>query len=108
MCDRLCLMQENAAVLLGKQLKNAQWHRMMSPYWDSLPGMDSGLLCRHLFTEQEAAMLQSKSMVRSYLPVPSASSQKKVPVGYPKILLILPAVVPYKSCIIAVMSRGIG
>ena len=57
-------MQENAAVLLGKQLKDAQWHKMMTPYWNSLPEVNSGLLCRHLFTEQEAAMLQSESMVR--------------------------------------------
>ena len=57
-------MQENAAVLLGKQRKDAQWHNKMSPYWHSLPGMNSGLLCRHLFTEPEAAMLQSESMVR--------------------------------------------
>ena len=64
MCDRLCLLQENAAVLLGKERKDAQWHIRMSPYWDSLPGMNSGLLCRHLFTEHEAAMLQSESMAR--------------------------------------------
>ena len=84
-------MQEHAAVLLGKQLKDAQWHSRMSPYWDSLPGINSSLLCRHLFTEQEAAMLQSKSMVRFYLPDPSASLQCEVPVGHSKTLLILPA-----------------
>ena len=67
-------MQENAAVLLGKHAKDAQWHRMMSPYWDSLPGTDSGLLCRHLFTEHEAAMLQSASMVRFWLAASLSSS----------------------------------
>ena len=74
-------MQEHAAILLGRQSKDAQWHRLMSPYWDSLPGRDSGLLCRHLFTEQEAAMLQSESMVCFCLFILSASLQSKVPLG---------------------------
>ncbi len=57
------LLQENAAVLLGRQRKEHQWYDQLMPYWTSLPKGNGSIFCRHLFTEQEIALLQSDSMV---------------------------------------------
>ncbi|CAL5227287.1 g10220 [Coccomyxa viridis] len=53
---------ENAAVLLGRLQKELQWHKGMMPYWTSLPEGNGSIFCRHLFTKQEIALLQSDSM----------------------------------------------
>ena len=72
MCTHLSgSLQENAAVLLGRQHKELEWHNRMAPYWKSLPRGNGSILCRHLFTEQEAAMLQSDDMVCSMCALPS-------------------------------------
>lgn len=51
-------------MLLGKQQKEQQWYESLMPYWTSLPQGNGSIFCRHLFTKQEAALLQSDSMVR--------------------------------------------
>ncbi len=51
-------------MLLGRQQKERQWYEGMMPYWTSLPEGNGSIFCRHLFTEQEIALLQSDSMVR--------------------------------------------
>ena len=51
-------------MLLGMQRKHAEWRRHLSPYWRSLPTEPGSILCRHVFTEEEADMLQSDDLVR--------------------------------------------
>ena len=57
-------LQENAAVLLGRQQKEQEWFDRLMPYWTSLPTGNGSIFCRHLFAEHEVALLQSDSMVR--------------------------------------------
>ncbi len=65
-------VQENAVVLLSTQRRDKQWSDSFEPYWRSLPGPNSTLFCKEMFTARDKALLQDNDLV-STLPLISSS-----------------------------------
>lgn len=55
-------MQENALVLLKRKLGDAEWDKVMGPYWNSLPRPED-VRTKETFPPSKLSLLQDPSMV---------------------------------------------